>query len=234
MLNSTTEKFLSPLLIAQGIYVKKSMIRLPEPEGDRSGVIGEGTSLKLLITGDSAAAGVGTDTQTNALSGQLIQLLKKDYQCEWALHAKTGFTISTLFKYLKIIPAQEFDIVLVSIGVNDVTSTISVQEWTQKIRKLHQLLKEKFSAKFIVYTELPPIDKFPAIPNPLSYFLGKTAKNMNTELNNLFKNKSDSTLLCFDLPYGDEFIATDGFHPSSTAYKIWAEYAHKAIHERMV
>ena len=49
---------LAPLLVVQGWYVKRVTPRLPEAEGARQGVTGQGQRLRLLVVGDSAAAGV--------------------------------------------------------------------------------------------------------------------------------------------------------------------------------
>ncbi|WOE33254.1 MULTISPECIES: SGNH/GDSL hydrolase family protein [unclassified Acinetobacter] len=229
MFNSSLEILLSPIIITQGIYVKKTILRLNEPMGNRKGITGQGKLLNLLITGDSAAAGVGADKQLDALSGQLIQNLKNDFRCTWTLHAKTGFTTSDLIKHLNIIPAEKFDIVVVSIGVNDVTKISSINQWKNEIQILHNIFIEKFNAKYIIYTELPPLEKFPALPNPLRYFLSKTAKKMNKELNILFNNKKFSTVLNINLPFNTNFIAKDNFHPSPDAYKIWAQYTAEKI-----
>ena len=66
---------LGPLLLLQGRRVRRSVPRLPEPTGPRSGCVGAGRSLRVLIAGDSAAAGVGSANQDQALSGQLIRCL---------------------------------------------------------------------------------------------------------------------------------------------------------------
>ena len=50
---------LSPVLVAQAVVTRARLPRLPEPEGQRHGVIGRGPLLRVLITGDSSAAGVG-------------------------------------------------------------------------------------------------------------------------------------------------------------------------------
>ena len=57
---------LGPVLLAQGHYVRRVTPRLPEPEGLRQGVEGSGPPLRLLILGDSSAAGVGVATQAEA------------------------------------------------------------------------------------------------------------------------------------------------------------------------
>jgi hypothetical protein len=57
---------LAPVLAAQGMYVRRVTPSLSEPEGVRSGVFGAGPKIKLLIVGDSAAAGLGAATQHQA------------------------------------------------------------------------------------------------------------------------------------------------------------------------
>ena len=61
---------LSPLLI-QALLLRKHALRLPEATGARQGSSGEGAPLRVLIIGDSSAAGVGVSTQHDALAGQL-------------------------------------------------------------------------------------------------------------------------------------------------------------------
>ncbi|ETX12905.1 hypothetical protein OCH239_15315 [Roseivivax halodurans JCM 10272] len=63
---------LAPILAVQGRIVRRGAVRLREPDGPRAGRTGAGPSLRLLIAGDSSAAGVGADTQAEALSGRLV------------------------------------------------------------------------------------------------------------------------------------------------------------------
>jgi hypothetical protein len=69
MLYQLTTLALGPLLLAQGLYVRRKTPLLPEPPGARSGFAGTGRLLRVLILGDSAAAGVGAASQLSALSG---------------------------------------------------------------------------------------------------------------------------------------------------------------------
>ncbi len=70
---------LGPLLLLQGRHVRRVTPVLPEPPGPRQGRSGAGPALRLLILGDSAAAGVGASTQGEALSGQLVQTLARRF-----------------------------------------------------------------------------------------------------------------------------------------------------------
>lgn len=97
MFNRPVDVLCSPVLLAQGLYTLLSVSgRLAEPLGGRKGIVGHAKSkpLRILVTGDSAAAGVGVDQQTDALAGQIVHHLQDSFYCEWELHAKSGFTSS--------------------------------------------------------------------------------------------------------------------------------------------
>lgn len=112
---------LSPLLILQALYVRILTPRLLEPQGERSGTQGSGPVLRLLILGDSAAAGVGVATQNQALSGQLVSELEDDFLVVWKLVAKTGHKAEDVLAQLEMLTPEPYDVVVTSIGVNDVT-----------------------------------------------------------------------------------------------------------------
>jgi hypothetical protein len=78
---------LGPVLLAQGKRLRRTAPTLPEPAGEREGIIGDGPTLRLLILGDSAAAGVGADTQEAALAGQLAVALAPTFRLHWKLLA---------------------------------------------------------------------------------------------------------------------------------------------------
>ena len=64
---ATAMVVLSPLLICQGMYVRRVTPKLPEADGPRSGEAGSGALLRLLVLGDSAAAGVGVPARKKRL-----------------------------------------------------------------------------------------------------------------------------------------------------------------------
>jgi hypothetical protein len=69
MLDIATRIAFGPLLIAQANRLRRTALELPEPHGPRSGKVGRGDPvLRLLVAGDSSAAGVGARTQREALA----------------------------------------------------------------------------------------------------------------------------------------------------------------------
>ena len=220
---------LSPLLLIQGLYVKRTTIRLPEATGARQGESGQGDTLKILILGDSAAAGVGTASQQDALSGHIASRLSLKFRLAWQLWAETGRTSRRCLAVLEQQPSEPFDAVLISLGVNDVTSILSRREWLTLQTRLADQLMEKFKARHVIFTPLPPMHHFPALPQPLRCVLGLRAKQFNRGLKAMVEKRPGCHLLVFDLPMQTEFIAADGFHPSAKTYGLWAKQAAELI-----
>lgn len=58
-------------------------------------------------------------------------------------------------------------------GVNDVTKLISPQKWIQQQQEFYTVIERKFSPKMVLVTSVPPMNLFPALPNPLSWLFGQ-------------------------------------------------------------
>lgn len=222
----------APLLLIQGKVVRARTPRLPEPPGPRHGKQQGGQpSLSLLLIGDSAIAGVGCDAQAEAVSGKLMAALSENYTLEWQLVAQSSLTCA---KVLALLQRAELkigkpDAVLISVGVNDVTKRTSVGQWRTDLENLTHYLSAQLGAKTIIYTSLPPMHKFPALPQPLRWFVGQQALELNHYLEAHCRTHRTTQLLKFDLPYAPEFIAADGYHPSARAATIWAQAAEKML-----
>src|SRR5690606_1429944 len=125
------------------------------------GKIGTGKKLSLLILGDSAAAGVGVEHQDDALLGAILHELKNDFQVEWKLQAKTGDTTSNVLRTLDQMEVQHYDVIVTSVGVNDVTRLMSAEVWIQKQQQLYSKIQQKFSPKLVIAAGVPPMNMFP-------------------------------------------------------------------------
>lgn len=225
----------APLLIWQGLRVRKHALILPEPTGPRSGVTAKRSSpnapLRLLIVGDSAAAGVGVDTQDDALLGQLVETLSHHTTVEWDLIARTGGTTASTTSWLRDTQAKPYDAVVISLGVNDVTRQIPLQRWINQTATLLDLLISKFAAKRIYTTTLPPMGKFPVLPQPLRSIIGLRVDRFDAAMTKYQSTRPEITRLTMDLPEDPTLMASDGYHPGPKIYALWAEQTAKAILE---
>lgn len=217
---------LLPVLFVQGTKVRKNTPRLLEASGEREGIVGQGRPLSLLILGDSAAAGVGVETQQDALSGAIISELKDQYLINWKLHAKTGDTTKQVFQALQYLEPQNYDVVVTSIGVNDVTKLTSANSWIKQQKQLFKHIQAHFQPKLIIVSGVPPMQHFPALPNPLAWLFGKYAEQMNQVLYKWLESQNQFKFIQYDIESFQAMnlpMASGGFHPGKEIYAIWGQ-----------
>lgn len=186
----------------------------------QSGQPGRGSHQRLLILGDSAAAGVGVDTQSQALSGQLISVLSATSQIDWQLEATTGHTTSDALARLSGISGP-FDTVVVSLGVNDTVRFTSARQYRAGQQRLITALRAR-GAQTILLSGVPPMQHMRALPNPLAWVLGRHAARLDRVLADLARTEPDVLHLPFDMPLEPHLLARDGYHPGPEAYPLWA------------
>lgn len=213
---------LTPLLLTQALIVRKTAASLPEPAGPRSGQCGAGVPLRLLVVGDSSAAGVGAEHQSEALSGQLVERLCVAHELTWKLSAKTGATTRSSLKSVRKLDPAHYDVAIVVLGVNDVTSQIPLANLLRRRAQLYQSLENRFGVKQIVISGIPPLGSFPLLPNPLRWFLGRQAKRYDAALVQQAKQMGHAYAV-FDMPLTPNMMACDGFHPAPCAYTLFAK-----------
>jgi lysophospholipase L1-like esterase len=223
---------LGPILLLQGRRVRRTVPLLPEPEGPREGVCGSGAPLRLLVLGDSAAAGVGALNQAGALTGQLADALGGSFQVRWKLIAQTGATTQAALDHLQKIEGQAFDVVVTSLGVNDVTAGCSLDRWRRVQGELVALLRSKFRTQHVLLSGLPPMHKFPALPQPLRWYLGSRARQFDRVLEALANTIPGCEFVKLAYTMDTQFMAVDGFHPGPAIYAMWGADIARRIRAR--
>lgn len=214
---------LAPLLYLQGRWVRRVALRLPEALGPREGTAGRGERpLRLLLVGDSSAAGVGATTQAEALAGRLVDDLGRDHRVEWRLLARTGATTASTIGRLRREPTARFDVAVVCLGVNDVTSGIGLERWRAGQGELRALLRERFGVELVVANGLPPMGSFPLLPQPLRWYLGVGARRFTAALESDLEAEARGAFVGLDFTDDATRMAPDGFHPGPSVYAEWA------------
>lgn len=214
---------LGPILYTQGLYLRTYTPEIPEPDGPREGTQGQGEPLKILIAGDSSAAGVGAATQDIALSGQLLHNICQEREVTWRLIARNAWTTEDMLSHLETVEGGSFDVSVTSIGVNDALCGFSVKRHIRNHKRFVEVLRNKFNVKKCYISALPPMEDFPLLPQPLSWFLGRSARVYNKALREWTDSEENLVYVPIKFPLTPEMLATDMFHPGPPTYKLWGE-----------
>jgi lysophospholipase L1-like esterase len=222
---------LAPVLLTQGRNVRRTIPRLSEPPGERQGVEGTGPLLRVLILGDSAAAGVGARHQDEALLGRVRARCAERWRVEWRLIGCTGATTASTVRLVEGLEPFSTDVVVTSLGVNDVTGGVSRRRFLHGQRRLVALLRERLGASLVILSGVPPMGRFVTLPQPLRWYLGARATHLDRALRALAEGERG----CVHLPQHEMAaagpMAPDGFHPAAALYDSWASRVVRIVAE---
>jgi lysophospholipase L1-like esterase len=222
----------TPILWVQSRRVRRNTPSLPEATGLRHGTLGAGEPIKLLVIGDSGAAGVGVQFMNEGLCGQLVEQLSQDYCVHWRVLAVKGLDSPGMIGLLSSAfePASSFDVVVLSLGANDATALCFPDRWSAMQQRVAYLIQSRFKPSVLVHTAVPPMHACLALPQPLRWFMGRWARQMNQHLTETIQADliSRQNLYCKRSVHWHpestttEGMCIDGIHPSARGYTKWA------------
>ena len=220
----TAKLILSPVLVAQAIGTRSRLPRLPEPTGERAGVVGRGQVLQLLVTGDSSAVGVGVGSQRDALAQRLAATLASAAKARvsWQLHARSGLTTAQTLALLQELAPHRGDVAVVVTGVNDVVDQVPSRRALAAREALANWLRNGHGVQHVVFAPLPPIHHFPGLPQPLRWVAGADARRHNAALAEWARSRQDVSCVDMSVPLNRGVMAADGFHPGEPVYRYCA------------
>jgi len=223
-----------PFVLPQALWLRKRAPRFKDAVGEHQGEVGQGTTLRLVAIGDSIIAGVGAATLDKALVGQTAASLAEQKQASvhWVSIGKTGVTSRGLVKrLLKELPDTEIDYFVVSIGVNDVTALTSLKAWRINLTRLFESLHSTRPNAVIAFAGLPPLGRFPLLPQPLRFVLGLRAQVLDRAALSVIQGHPTAVhvSLAFDLE--PENFSPDGYHPNEDSYVEYGRLVAEALVE---
>ena len=216
---------LLPVTAIQGLSLRRRALRLPGAAGDREGTTGTGDRLRLLALGDSIIDGVGTTHVEESLPGQFATALSEELgrRVHWRVMGRTGNTIDDVLDALALIEdGYRPDILLLSVGVNNVTGMSSTRTWRAKMTQLMEVITRKFPGARILFAGLPPMSLFPLPPQPLRFSLGLRAATFDRIASNVIADYPDAAHIPTRVNPSEHGFCEDGFHPSAESCNLWA------------
>ena len=228
---------LSPLLVAQALLTRRKLPRLPEPQGERQGLAGAASAppLRLMIAGDSSAAGVGVVQQRQALALQLATHLARQVPARvaWQLVAQSGLSTAQTLHLLQRTEWAAADVAVVVTGVNDVIEQVASQRAVAQREALANWLRNARGVQHVVFAPLPPVHQFPGLPQPLRWVAGRDATRHNQALREWVATRNDVSCVAMQVPLNRGVMASDGFHPGVPVYRYCASAIAEHIASRV-
>ena len=223
---SLTLKLLSsPLWVAQALWMRRCTPLLPEAAGPRHGEVGKGEPLRVLIVGDSSAAGVGVATQDQALSGYLTRKLAQESmrRVRWHLIARSGISSAHILALVQRTATPAADLAVVLLGVNDVIEQLPSHRAVACKAELADWLIAHCGVRHVVFSPLPPMGEFPSMRLPLRWVVETDALRHDQALMRWAATRGDVWHVPIPMSLSAEVMASDGFHAGEPVYKICGE-----------
>ena len=216
---------LLPLLAWQGRQARRDTPRLPEASGANKGQWGDGEpGQRLLVIGESTAAGVGVDVHDQGLASQLARALydSNGQTCGWHTMGRNGVRLTDLIDGLPVDSLPQADCVLLSMGVNDTTGFTGLAHYRRQLLALRQRLQAHYPSPLVLLS-VPPMHRFTALPQPLRLMMGWRARQIDQVKRDLSLRLPDAFRYIGYPPMSDaSLLASDGYHPGPGGYRAMA------------
>ena len=152
----------------------------------------------------------------------------------WRAHGYTGTNSTRLLEeHLPGIDELQADVIITSIGINDVTSITTLPRWRDNLATLFQQLLAKNTAAVIAFAGLPPLHGFPLLPQPLRSVLGLRARDFDLAAKEIIGRYPQVIHIPVDFETSPDKFAADGYHPNEASYVTFGEGMAEKIVQRL-
>lgn len=251
---SAASLLLLPALLPQGRRVRRDTPRLPDAAGPKEGVVtppddtgdrgdagrsGDAAPIRLLVVGESTAAGVGAADHGEGLAGQVATRLAAlaGRPVAWRVVARTGITAGGAARDLMADAlSAPADVAVLAFGVNDTLRFHAPARWASDLETLIAGLRRDAPGLPVLLSAVPPMGRFPALPQPLRAVLGLRARVLDDAGRRLARRVPGLTHVPMPAMEGGDavpYFCADRFHPGPRGYAVWGEAVAEAAHRIM-
>ena len=174
---------LAPVLIYQGVVLRRRIPWLPEAADPAGTCAGAGPAVRLAVLGDSTAAGVGAARHRDALAGMLGAAVAGPDRPRGVL-ACGGPQRRHLADARDLVPGLvdggwRPDVVVVVVGVNDLKNLRRLRDWDRDVPALLAAIDERSGKVPVIICGMAPVSRFPALPQPMRAVMALRARAMD-------------------------------------------------------
>lgn len=182
----------------------------------------------LVVLGDSTGQGVGARSVDESFGARVGQSLAKRGQRVRLINlavsgARAEDVLADQVPHLR---ALEPDLILLSVGANDVTSWESTSEYLDEVARITETLDD--TGAEILVLNVPAIIAAPLLPLPIRWVFDLRTKEYNEGLRELADGSSWRLVPIYEdtrIPFEQDRVnfSEDLYHPSSQGYQLWAD-----------
>lgn len=211
------------------------VLLLQSPIGREPVALGSsGAALSYVVLGDSTAAGIGAPYE----DGIAVQTTK--HLASWRRVTMHNFSVSgarmrdVLEKQLPHAEKVRTDLVLISVGANDVTHLTGIPSMRRRLRESVRRLRTVNPQVRIVITGAPDMGSPPRIP----WILRGISSVRTSMVNRMFRSEAAKLGLVF-APIAERtgplfrrdrtLFDTDRFHPNGRGYATWVSVLNPSL-----
>lgn len=188
---------------------------------------------RAVVLGDSTALGQGTNSVEKSFGYQYL-LTNPDLKYQnWSFEnrAISGVKISEVLKHQ--LDFEPVDLVMVSIGANDITGSTKPSEFQTSVETLAKQLRNK--AKQVIWLNIPDFITSPILLPPLNYILSEREEVLNEIIKNTATQFGYQIVDIYNgarKPFANDpkrYFGVDKYHPSQAGYGVWVELIQKTL-----
>ncbi len=186
---------------------------------------GPGAQRRMLWLGDSTAAGVGADRPEDALPRQVAARLGRPVQL--TVLAISGAQVEDVVeKQLPRVASLDPDVVVLSVGANDVVHLASKDSFTRRYRRL----LDELGSTPVIALGVPDMGAAPRFAQPLRAIAGWRGRVLDGRIRHEVARRDRTRYVDIAGRTGpamrrdpDRYFAPDRYHPNGAGYGLWAD-----------
>lgn len=189
-------------------------------------------ALRMVWLGDSTAAGVGSGSAEGALPRQVAARLGRPV--ELTVLAESGARVDdVLADQVPGVAHLRPDVVLISVGANDVVHLTTRSRFARLYRRV---LDQLGAGQVVVALGVPDMGAVPRFAQPLRAIAGWRGRSLDSGVRGAARERRGVSHVDIEGRTGpamrrdpDRYFAPDGYHPNQAGYGLWAD----AVRERL-
>jgi len=208
---------LFPVMLSQAFALRRHALTFVPAAGPSAGKIGRGDPLHFLAIGDSIISGVGARRFERSTVVHVARLMsgRLGREINWHAAGIIGASARRVRRDgVTQLPPRPFDVIMLSVGVNDVLKLERSGRFRRQLLKLVRELRRHSPNALIGYVGLPPLDEFPKLRRPLRWIVGRRVRRFDAVAREAVTRVPNAVHIPVRAAPHAYLFADDGLHPT--------------------